>query len=433
MDLRARVGALGAALVIALCPGVRHASGLGAVSSDESWPLPTHFFVPPIAFSADGRYLALGGSAGPAVDDCRQPGCQGWLHVWDLRTGQRVFASDIRIARVMSLLLSRDGRFAVTGHADGSILVWNTATRLVARRFNCCSGTWIRALALSPDEKTLAIGAQDGELVLWNIADGLRDQDTAGGVAVSRAWAGHLYGVSALTFDATGQYLLSSADDQHVRRWNLKTGGRQEFSRSPRQAKAHRGMVKTLVTLKNGRQALSGAYWEGGTYKDYQSVAPPDQILRLWDVDTGTALRSYPLTFGIRCCIQVLNDRVVAFLKATAWDERPVFQIFNLETSRVEHEFAGTAGESLHAMAMHPNARRFLIGIGDGQYLLWDLQTGKVSARMISADEGWAVVSSAGAADFSDGFKRWPCQPQHHAGVSRRNRCRSDEGAAGGA
>ena len=411
MDLRPRVAVLGAALVVVsyLC-AAWSASGFESTSSDEPWPLANHFFVPPIAFSADGRYLALGGSVGPAVDDCRPPRCQGRLHVWDLRTGQRVLASDSKFARVMSLAFARDGGFIVTGHADGSVVVWNTRTFAVARRFTCCSGTWIRALALSPDEKTLAIGAQSGELVLWDIAEGLTDRAVASSVSVSRTLAGHLFGVSSLTFDAAGQYLLSSADDQHVRRWNLKTGGNYEFSRSPGHAKAHRGMVKTVVTLKHGRQALSGAYWEGGTVKDYRSVAPPDHILRLWDVDTGTALRSYPLTYGIRCCIQVLNDRVVAFLKATGWDERPVLQVFNLETATVEHEFTGIAGESLHAMAMHPNTKQFLIAVGDGQYLVWNIRTGTVSAQIISADEGWAVFLANGMADFSDGFKRWPCR-----------------------
>jgi hypothetical protein len=121
-------------------------------------------------------------------------------------------------------------------------------------------------------------------------------------------------------------------------------------------------------------------------------------------------LKSYPLTFGIRCCIQVLNDHVVAFLKATAWDERPVLQVFNLDTGKVEHELSATMGESFHTVAMHPGARLFLIGIGDGHYLVWDRQTEQSIAQVISISEGWAVFASDGRADFSDGFRRWPCR-----------------------
>ena len=308
----------------------------------------------------------------------------------------------------MSIVFSRDGRLIVTGHSDGSVLVWNARDFKVMRQFSCCSGTWIRALALSPDEKTLAIGAQNGQLVLRNIADDLRAQ--AAVRDSSRSWAAHYYGISSLTFDATGEHLLSSADDQHIRRWNLETGGSYQFRRSPGHDKAHRGMVKTVVTLNNGKQALSGAYWEGGTVKNYRGVAPPDHILRLWDVNSGTPLKSYPLTYGIRCCIQVLNDHLIAFLKATAWDERLIFQIFNLDTATVEREFSATMGESFHTMAMHPGARLFLIGIGEGRYLVWDIRTGQSIAHVISADEGWAVFAPDGRADFSDGFRRWPCR-----------------------
>lgn len=382
-------------------------SSAGSAAAD-SWPLANHFFVPPITFSSDGRYLALGGSVGPAVDYCPQPVCSGRLHVWDLRTGQRIFANESAVARVMSIVFSHDSHYLITGHADGTVLVWNVSDFQVVSRYSCCSGTWIRALALSPDETVLAIGAQGGQLVLWNVADDIKRRSA---VHVSRSFAGHYYGISSLVFDTSGESLISSADDQHVRRWNVKTGANYEFHRSPELTKAHRGMVKTVVTLNHGTQALSGAYWEGGATKDYQSASPPDHILRLWDVDTGKPLRSYPLTWGIRCCIQVLNgSNLVAFLKARGWDEVPIFQIFNLDTGAVEHEFSPTMGESFHAMSMHPNARLFVIGIGDGHYLLWDLQTGKPFAQLVSVEEGWAVLEADGRMDFSDGFRRWPCR-----------------------
>ena len=407
--LMLRFTVFGVAILVASSIGAgSNSPALAAAPGNYPWPLPNHFFVPPIAFSSDGRYLALGGSVGPAIDNCGQPLCEGRLHIWDLQTGQRVFANESTFARVMSIVFSRDGHLMITGHSDGSVLAWNARDFKVMRRFSCCSGTWIRALALSPDEKTLAIGGQNGQLVLWNIADDLGAQ--AAGRGGSRSWAAHYYGISSLTFDATGEHLLSSADDQHIRRWNLETGGSYQFRRSPGRDKAHRGMVKTIVTLNNGKQALSGAYWEGGTVKDYRGVAPPDHILRLWDVNSGTALKSYPLTYGIRCCIQVLNDHLVAFLKATGWDERLIFQIFNLDSATVEHEFSSTMGESFHTMAMHPGARLFLIGIGEGRYLVWDIRTGKSIAHVISVDEGWAVFASDGRADFSDGFRRWPCR-----------------------
>ena len=366
-----------------------------------SWSLPSHFYVPSVAFSADGHLLAFAGSVGPPYEVCGEPVCEGLLHVWDLRSGQRVFANQSTFARVMSLAITHDSQRIITGHSDGSVMVWDSTTFRVVQTFHCCARTWIRALAVSPDDRVLAVGAQSGEIVFLSLA----------GDAPARPLPGHLYGVSSLEFDASGDYLMSTGDDQHVYRWNVRTSNHYEFSRSPAQGKAHRGMVKTVATVNGGKWAVTGAYWEGGTTKDYTGFAPPDSILRLWDVDTGRPLRAYPLNWGVRCCIKPLaGGHQIAYLRTQGWDENPLFEILDLDSGKVEHEVAPTMGESFHAMAMHPDSMRFVIDIGGGQSILWDRKTGKELAQLVSVDEGWAVVATDGRIDFSDGFSRWPCR-----------------------
>lgn len=381
-----------------------------AANQGYSWTAPNQYFVPPIAFSPDGRYLALGISVGPAYDPCPLPTCEGRMHVWDLRSGSRVVESNAKHARVMSLAFFHHSPFVVSGHADGTARVWSLATSRVVQEFKCCSGTWIRTLAMAPNDAVLAIGAQSGQVVLWNIADDLRGGTSFHGV--SRNLAGHYYGVSSLVFDASGDYLLSAADDQHVRRWNIHTGNTYEFSRAPGKQKAHRGMVKTVTLLNRDRWAVSGSYWEGGMTKDYAGGAPPDHILRLWDVDTGRPLRSYPLEWGVRCCLQPLpgDGHRVAFLRATGWNEDPVLEIFDLDTGQSERTFRPTMGEGFHSLGTHPGGTRFVIAIGDGQYLIWNRNDGKVIAQLISGDDGWAILTPDGRMDFSDGFSRWPCR-----------------------
>lgn len=406
-----RVRPTGAAVLLAVCLALVATvrGGARAESEQNTFPLANHFFLAPSAFSPDGRFLALGGSTGPAVDHCPEHTCAGYFHLWDLQTGQRVFINNMKFARVLSLVFSRDGRWVITGHVDGTVRVWDLPARRIASQFSCCAGTWVRTMALSPDDRTLAIGGQDGEVILWKFADEI---ESPTGVRTSQAMGtGHQYGVSSLVFDGTGRYLLSSGDDQHVHRWNVETASGYEFSRAPSLLKAHRGMVKTVALLPGDRQAVSGAYWEGGTTKDYNSFAPPDHVLRLWDVDSGRPLRSFPLTYGIRCCIQVVaGTRTVVFLKATSWNETPVLQVFNVDSGAVEREYAPTMGESFHTVTMHPNTTTFLIGIGDGQFILWDRRSGKSIGHLLSVNEAWAVFTDDGRADVSDGFRQWPCR-----------------------
>lgn len=372
----------------------------------QAFPLASHFVQPVMSFSSDGRYLALGGSVGPALDHCPLPTCTGRVHLWDLQKGTRVFASDATAARVMSIVFTRNSRFVISGHVDGTVRVWTVDSPRLVQQFSCCAGTWARALAVAPDDRTLATGGQNGEIVLWQLAPDLTGPNS---VTRGRTLPGHVFGVSSLSFERSGDYLLSSADDQHVRRWNVSTGAGTEFSRAPGLQKAHRGMVKTVAPLADDR-AITGSYWEGGTYKDYKSVAPPDAILRLWDTSTGRPLRSYPLTFGIRCCIQVVTGTpTIAFLKASAWDELPRLQIFNVDDGTVVREVAPAMGESFHSVAMHPNASTFLIAIGEGDFLLWDRIAGAMVGRLVSVDEGWAIVAPDGRMEYSEGFRRWPC------------------------
>ena len=379
----------------------------GAGVSAQSFPLASHFVYPVMTFSSDGRYLALGGSVGPAMDLCPLPTCSGRVHIWDLHKGARTFASDATTARVMSIAFTPDSRFVISGHVDGTVRVWSVEATRVVQQVTCCAGTWARALAVSPDSRLLATGGQNGEIALWQLGADLLAPNA---VTRLRTFEGHVFLVSSVIFQSSGAYLLSSVDDQHVRRWNVSTGASLEFSRAAGLQKAHRGMVKTVAPLSDGRRAVSGSYWEGGTYKDYKSVAPPDAILRLWDLSAGRPLRSYPLTFGVRCCIQVVTGTpTIAFLKATAWDELPRLTILNVDDGAVAREVAPTMGESFHSLAMHPNASTFLIALGEGDFLIWDRIANAMVGRLVSVDEGWAVVAPDGRMEYTDGFPRWRC------------------------
>src|SRR5262249_20939675 len=79
-----------------------------------------------LAFSPDGKALAAASSFSTDT---------GKLVLWDAETGKAVRTRTLEWAGVGSLLFSRDGKRLITGHKDGSIRFWDSASLQLAHRF----------------------------------------------------------------------------------------------------------------------------------------------------------------------------------------------------------------------------------------------------------------------------------------------------------
>jgi WD40 repeat protein len=116
------------------------------------------------ALSPDGSALAIVVSAWPPTDKDRDYE----LHVWDVATGTetRVIA---RKGRVRALAYSADGRVLAVGEDDG-IRLWDS-TEWKERRWLGVKALPLR-LAFSPDVKLLAAGCLDNTVKCWDVETG---------------------------------------------------------------------------------------------------------------------------------------------------------------------------------------------------------------------------------------------------------------------
>lgn len=149
-----------------------------------------------VAFSRDGHLVATGS------DD---------IVLWDATT--RTIVTHLKYTAVVwGLEFSPDGRWLVSTHGDGAILIWNVAERALVANLNNHSGP-VRSVAYSPSGRRIASASEDRTVILWNAETGRKEATLIG----------HDSRVMAVTFSPDSNWVASCDFDLNVIRWDLDT------------------------------------------------------------------------------------------------------------------------------------------------------------------------------------------------------------------
>ena len=204
-----------------------------------------HGFAVSIAFTPDGRFLAIGGiefgiafwgpeREGNELSECLpqwgvkvkafSPDGQSLaavseasteIVVWDVAERRERMILTTQFP-VLSLVFSPDGRYLAAGESGSrtSIYVWEAETGRAHLVLEGSSGPVV-AIAFSPDGTMLATTAAYQRYVrLWDTSSG----------RLCRVIAGHAFGTNSVAFTADGKALASAGNDGMVRLWNAATG-----------------------------------------------------------------------------------------------------------------------------------------------------------------------------------------------------------------
>ena len=230
-------------------------------------------------------------------------GTDATLRLWDSQTGAAL--KKIALPEGAATAFAAQDSMALTGHADGTLVLWDLDKGERAATFRRNSEA-LTAVAFASETDHVIAASKDGSLAVWNrkspsnpvqVSDGRGDQVTSlvrvsardavayvsadksirltssDGLSQIRSYRGHTAAITALDSPDDGKALASAGSDGQIRVWSTAS------SRLIKSFQAHAGPVTALSYAPSG-EALASIGSDG--------------ILKIWDAKRGRLLASTP-------------------------------------------------------------------------------------------------------------------------------------------
>jgi WD40 repeat protein len=241
-----------------------------------------------LAFTRDSANLLVGSDEKP------------YLRLYNVKTRKEDPPPNVPLrirvtAPVNDVVLSHDGKSALSASQDGTVIIWSMATRSGQQRLPHRKP--VRCVAWSRDGHYVAVGCEDTYVYVYHLT-----------ARLPPTMVKHTAAVNSIAFSPDGTRLLAAGDDSQVCLYDLK--GKRLMTTYP-------GGGRCAAFSPDGRWVLAGGdgvrvwatdsakvlhtfpakdiEWVCFSPKDEWALATSgDKRLYLWDVKTGELIQAIP-------------------------------------------------------------------------------------------------------------------------------------------
>jgi WD40 repeat protein len=280
-----------------------------------------------IAFSPDGKLLALGGYK--------------VVTVWDVSSGAKLRTLEGYAEQVTTLAFSPDSRHLASASAE-TLRICDARTGRELHTLTEKAGS-ITALAFCPTGKRFATASTDRTVKVW-------DAGTGQLISMCRGHADPAY---AMSFSPDGSRLASAGGDRIVRIWEPETGvGTLTF-------RGHVAHIASLVYSLDGRRLTSMA---------------ADCSVKVWDVTRDQTVRVLVSGSpgGLRSIAFDPRAEVIAGATSTG-----TIRLWQAKTGREIRTLSGSPNADYLTLAWHPDHVRLASAGRERMVRVWDTQAGQ--------------------------------------------------------
>jgi WD40 repeat protein len=270
---------------------------------------------------------------------------------------------------VVSVVLSADARFALSGSWDMTMRLWDLASGRCLRVFQGHDFD-VQAVALSNTRQHLLTASYDKSVRQWNIETG----------ECLRILEGHTRGASTVALFPGNRLAVSGGNDHLLRLWDLSAGT------CIRTFRGHSGDVKSVAVSADGRWMISGSR---------------DKTLRLWDTANGQCLKALTGSEGFVDSVCVLGNGY----GAVSGGQDKMVRLWDLAAGNGARVLQGHKGP-INSVTCSADGKWIVSGGDDATVRLWELATGRclsvleghkepVNSVAMSLDGRWILSGSS--------------------------------------